>query len=100
MSQLVKPHTLFTSFDIELFSSGHHTQLYNKLGSHVLDLEGNYGVYFAVYAPGASRVEVIGNFNYWNGEKHALNVVVGCVGNFKVKNIRISNTAYFVVIIC
>ena len=74
MSQLVKPHTLFTSFDIELFSSGHHTQLYNKLGSHVIELEGTYGVYFAVYAPGASRVEVIGNFNYWDGGKHALNV--------------------------
>ncbi len=74
MSQLVTPHTLFTSFDIQLFSSGHHTQLYNKFGSHEIELQGLHGIYFAVYAPGASKVEVIGNFNHWNGEKHALNV--------------------------
>ena len=74
MSQLVKPHSLFTDFDIDLFSSGHHTQLYNKFGSHIIELDGSQGVCFAVYAPGAVKVEVIGDFNYWNGEKHALNV--------------------------
>jgi len=74
MSQLLVSHSLFSDFDIELFVSGHHTQLYNKLGSHILKVNGEVGVYFSVYAPGALKVEVIGNFNQWNGEKHALNV--------------------------
>jgi len=74
MSQLVIPHSLFTNFDIDLFKSGHHTQLYNKFGSHLVKIDKVEGVYFSVYAPGAYKVEVIGNFNHWNGEHHALNV--------------------------
>jgi len=74
MSQLVVPHSMFTSFDIDLFSSGHHTQLYDKLGSHVTEVDGATGVYFAVHAPAALMVEVIGDFNGWNGHKHSLNV--------------------------
>lgn len=74
MPQLVIPFSLFTNFDIDLFSSGHHTQLYNKFGSHLIDLDGSSGTYFAVYAPGASKVEVIGDFNLWDGKNHMLKV--------------------------
>ena len=74
MAQTVIPHSLFTSFDIDLFASGHHTRLYEKFGSHILEVAGQAGVYFAVYAPGALKVEVIGDFNHWSGENHALNV--------------------------
>jgi len=74
MSKKVKPHSLFTDYDIELFLSGHHSQLYNKFGSHVIELDGTSGVYFAVYAPAALKVEVIGDFNSWNGSSYALNV--------------------------
>ncbi len=74
MSNPIVPHSFFTDFDIDLFSSGHHTQLYDKLGSHITNVDGDDGVYFAVYAPSARKVEVIGDFNYWNGHRHELNV--------------------------
>jgi 1,4-alpha-glucan branching enzyme len=74
MTATVKPYSLFTNFDIKLFTAGHHTQLYNKFGSHCVDLDGTSGVYFSVYAPAALKVEVIGDFNSWNGSAHTLNV--------------------------
>lgn len=54
--------------------SGHHSQLYNKFGSHLVELNGDTGVYFSVYAPAALKVEVIGDFNDWSGHEHQLNV--------------------------
>lgn len=74
MDNHVIAHSLFTNFDIELFKSGHHCQLYEKFGSHLIELENQTGCYFAVYAPSAKRVEVIGGFNYWKGEQYVLNV--------------------------
>jgi len=69
---MVHPYSRFTDFDLNLFGSGNHTQLYDKFGSHIVERDGQKGVYFAVYAPAACKVEVIGNFNHWNGEKHEL----------------------------
>ncbi len=66
------PHSLFTDFDIDLFRSGNHFRLFEKMGAHPLMLDDISGFYFAVYAPGAKRVEVIGEFNNWNGEEHSL----------------------------
>lgn len=71
---MVIPHSLFTTFDIELFAAGHHTRLYELFGSHLMNLDGQSGCYFAVYAPAASKIEVIGDFNGWHGNTHALNV--------------------------
>lgn len=71
---MVIAHSLFTSFDIELFASGHHSQLYEKFGSHLIEVNNQAGCYFAVYAPAASKVEVIGDFNNWEGYAHNLNV--------------------------
>jgi len=70
----VRPHSLFTEFDIDLFKAGKHFRLYEKFGAHPLTLNGEQGVYFSVWAPSASAVSVIGDFNYWNGEEHPLNV--------------------------
>jgi 1,4-alpha-glucan branching enzyme len=67
-------HSLFTDFDIELFKSGKHFKLYEKFGAHELDLNGVKGTYFAVFAPAAKAVSVIGNFNAWDGSQHALQV--------------------------
>ena len=67
-------HSLLTEFDIELFRAGKHYRLYEKLGSHPLTLDGVKGTYFAVWAPGAKKVSVIGDFNAWNNEIHPLNV--------------------------
>ncbi len=64
--------TRFTDFDINLFKSGKHFKLYEKLGSHLMEVDGQKGVYFAVWAPGATYVSVIGDFNYWNREEHPL----------------------------
>ena len=70
----VKPHSLFTEFDIYLFKSGKHFRLYDKMGSHPMTLDGVKGVYFAVWAPSAKVVSVIGDFNFWLEGEHALNV--------------------------
>ncbi|WP_298782340.1 1,4-alpha-glucan branching protein GlgB [uncultured Polaribacter sp.] len=67
-------HSLFSDFDIELFKAGKHYRLYEKLGSHITTINGIEGTYFAVWAPSAKEVSVIGDFNYWNGESHQLNV--------------------------
>ena len=55
MSLLVVAHSLFSNYDVELFSTGHHNQLYNKFGSHVIEINGSTGVYFAVYPLGLER---------------------------------------------
>ncbi|MDT0608529.1 1,4-alpha-glucan branching protein GlgB [Croceitalea rosinachiae] len=68
------PHSLFTDFDIDLFKSGKHFRLYNKLGSHLIEVNGQKGTYFAVWSPSAKSVSVIGNFNHWNNQEHQLNV--------------------------
>ncbi|WP_299776543.1 1,4-alpha-glucan branching protein GlgB [uncultured Formosa sp.] len=70
----VKPFSLFTDFDINLFKSGKHYNLFEKFGSHIITCEGVKGTYFAVWAPSAKSVSVIGDFNFWNSEKHPLNV--------------------------
>lgn len=71
--QHVQGHTLFTEFDVYLFRSGKHYHLYKKLGSQPLELEGEWGTYFAVWAPNAKSVSVIGNFNGWSTDSHHLN---------------------------
>ena len=67
-------HSLFSEFDIDLFKSGKHFRLYEKLGSHPMTLEGEKGTYFAVWAPSAKSVSVVGDFNYWLEGDHKLNV--------------------------
>src|SRR5476651_2191009 len=62
----VEVYSRFTDFDISLFQSGKHYKLYEKLGSHVVEFDGVVGTYFAVWAPNAQTVSVIGNFNGWN----------------------------------
>ena len=68
----VLPHSLFTDHDIYLFREGKHYKLYDKFGSHNAEVNGEKGVYFAVWAPFAKKVSVIGDFNNWNPETHHL----------------------------
>jgi len=70
----IQNHSLFTDFDISLFQAGKHFRLYEKLGAHPIEVDGVKGVYFAVWAPSAKTVSVIGDFNNWNGSEHELNV--------------------------
>ncbi|KRD10627.1 glycogen branching protein [Flavobacterium sp. Root901] len=67
-------HSLFTDFDIDLFKAGKHFKLYEKLGAHLIEVDGIKGVYFAVWAPTAHSVSVVGDFNYWTQGEHVLNV--------------------------
>ncbi len=68
----VEAYSLLTDFDIGLFKSGKHFRLYEKLGSHVIERDGVVGTLFAVWAPNAKYVSVIGSFNGWNRGEHAL----------------------------
>ncbi|HEX5849428.1 MAG TPA: 1,4-alpha-glucan branching protein GlgB [Rubrobacter sp.] len=58
--------------DLFLFGEGTHLGLYEKLGAHPTELEGVAGTSFAVWAPNAKRVSVVGNFNFWDGRKHPM----------------------------
>jgi 1,4-alpha-glucan branching enzyme len=64
--------SLLTDDDIYLFNEGSHFRLYEKLGSHPLDREGVEGTYFAVWAPDAEKVCVMGDFNGWDKSSHPL----------------------------
>ncbi len=70
----VVSHSLFSDTDIYLFKSGKHFRLFERFGSHEIEVDGVRGTYFAVFAPAARRIEVIGNFNYWSGNNHSLYV--------------------------
>ena len=58
--------------DLHLFNEGRHRQLYNMLGSHQHVVDGVSGVLFAVWAPDAERVSVVGDFNQWDGRVHPM----------------------------
>ena len=65
--------TVFISKDDEyLFAQGTHYDIYKKLGAHVSEENGKKGIYFAVWAPNAQRVHVVGDFNGWNEYSHEL----------------------------
>jgi 1,4-alpha-glucan branching enzyme len=64
--------TLLTSDDLHLFNEGTHVRLYEKLGAHPVSLPGAEGTYFAVWAPDAEAVSVIGSFNDWERDRHPL----------------------------
>ena len=66
--------SLFSDEDIQLFKAGKHHQLFNKLGSHLIEQDGIKGTYFAVWAPNAKQVSVVGNFNGWNRSSHPMSV--------------------------
>lgn len=66
--------SLFTDFDINLFKSGKHYRLYEKMGSHITTVDGIKGTYFAVWAPSAQQVSVVGDFNHWTDGEYKLNV--------------------------
>jgi 1,4-alpha-glucan branching enzyme len=70
---LPESFTLLTDFDVHLFRTGKHFKLYDKLGAHEAEFKGEKGTFFAVWAPNATAISVIGNFNYWQNGQHNLN---------------------------
>ncbi|MFZ0313229.1 MAG: 1,4-alpha-glucan branching protein GlgB [Candidatus Korobacteraceae bacterium] len=60
--------SVLTPYDLHLFNEGQHTRLYEKFGAHLVEIEGRRGTHFAVWAPNAERVSIVGEFNGWNPE--------------------------------
>src|SRR4249919_1994626 len=63
---------MLTGFDLHLLGEGTHFQAFEKLGARVIEHDGVKGVHFAVWAPNARGINVVGDFNSWNGSKHPL----------------------------
>ena len=66
------PATQLTDFDLHLFGEGRHERIYDKLGAHPQSQDAADGTRFAVWAPNAERVSVVGPFNQWNGNRHVM----------------------------
>ncbi len=65
---------VLSDYDLFLLGEGNQLRLYDKLGAHPMVLEGVEGVAFVVFAPNAQRVSVVGDFNFWDGRRHAMRV--------------------------
>ncbi len=90
--------TVLPEFDQHLFGEGRHWHIYQKLGSHLHTMDGVDGVYFAVWAPNAQRISVIGDFNRWDGRCHPMrnlgssgiweifipDLMIGCLYKFEI----------------
>jgi 1,4-alpha-glucan branching enzyme len=63
--------------DLHLFGEGQHWRLYDKFGAHLREIGGERGVYFAVWAPNAQRVSVVGDFNNWDGRVNPMRKLLG-----------------------
>lgn len=72
MQDAYRHECLITAEDEEKFAMGVHYTVYEKLGAHPLNLDGEDGVYFAVWAPNALRVSTVGDFNHWDGRIHQM----------------------------
>jgi 1,4-alpha-glucan branching enzyme len=64
---------ILTDYDLYLLTEGTHNQSYEKMGAHYVEIEGIYGVHFAVWAPNAKRVSILCDFNRWDGRVHPMN---------------------------
>ena len=62
----------FEDGELKKFEAGIYYDVYEKMGAHVMEINGVKGVYFAVWAPCAIRVSVAGNFNMWDGRRHQM----------------------------
>ena len=74
-------------FDIHLFGEGNHHRIYEKLGAHPTEVNGVKGVYFAVWAPNARNVSILGDFNWWDGRKHQMRIRGGGVWELFIPDI-------------
>jgi 1,4-alpha-glucan branching enzyme len=86
---------LLTEFDIYLFNEGNHHVIYEKMGAHRVEVEGVTGVYFAVWAPNARNVSVVGRFNQWDGRKHQMRLLQGGVWDLFIPELDIGELYKF-----
>ncbi|MCX7709739.1 MAG: 1,4-alpha-glucan branching protein GlgB [Clostridia bacterium] len=74
---------VLTDFDLHLFNEGNHHRIFDKLGAHVMTINGIEGTLFCVWAPCAKRVSVVGHFNQWDGRRHQMRQL-GCSGVWEI----------------
>lgn len=75
MTETLDPYntpSFLSEFDRHLFGSGVHYEIYNKLGAHSRTVDGVAGTNFAVWAPNAQSIQVVGDFNHWDGRTHQM----------------------------
>jgi 1,4-alpha-glucan branching enzyme len=73
----VSDHRFLSEYDLHLLAEGNHFRSYEKLGAHPTTIDGESGIAFAVWAPNASAVSVVGDFNYWNPGRTPMEVHYG-----------------------
>ncbi len=71
-SRILYDVSMLTDHDIYLFKEGNHFRLYEKFGSHMMTVDGQKGIHFAVWAPNAASISVTGDFNEWDTASHPL----------------------------
>ncbi len=71
-SRLVWNYSLLSDEDVKNYQKGTHYTLYKKFGSHSIQVNGMWGMYFCVWAPNATSVSVMGNFNHWKKHEYEL----------------------------
>src|SRR5579863_3908689 len=79
---------LLSAFDLHLHGEGTNYETYNMLGSHLVELEGVPGVRFAVWAPNAEVVSVIGDFNGWDNRRHPMRLRTGGIWELFIPNLE------------
>lgn len=68
---------LITEYDVHLYAEGNHYRIYEKLGAHPYEVKGKKGVHFAVWAPSAEGISVIGDFNEWKADANPMKPIAG-----------------------
>ncbi len=90
LEEFIDPYSfgqVITDYDLHLINEGTHHRLYERLGAHIIEIDGVKGVHFAVWAPNAIGVSVIGDFNRWDPSRHQMRVL----GNSGIWEIFIPN---------
>ncbi len=77
-----------SDFDIYLFHQGNNFRSYQMLGAHLINISGVEGTRFALWAPNASKVQVVGNFNHWQGENHSMQKGSSGIWNLFIPEIK------------
>jgi 1,4-alpha-glucan branching enzyme len=81
-----------TEFDVHLFAEGNHHRIYEKLGAHLTEVNGVKGVYFAVWAPNARNVSVLGDFNAWDGGNHQMRKISNSIWEIFIPQLTVGST--------
>jgi 1,4-alpha-glucan branching enzyme len=84
--------SILTDFDIHLFGEGNHHRIYEKLGAHAVTIDSVAGVYFAVWAPNARNVSVLGDFNNWDGRKHQMALRSGSIWELFIPELKVGTS--------